>query len=201
MSRDRSIAHRIAHRITQHAAKVLPHRRSVWARAMLSEIDHLPSRAGALRWAFGCVVASYFERIGSMEFGTASISRPVLALEMLLCFGVLTMMFGGLLTVDVLIVPRPDWFFFLSMTIVGPVGLIAAFRFVVLDRRSLSRVHVTALLMSAIWTLVAYSAFLLAKGNAAGGWRELVLLAGLPFLGALHLLYITSSRGKAAAPA
>jgi len=46
-------------RLAQHAVCVMPVARSSWADAMRRELDYIPNDAAALRWALGCVLASY----------------------------------------------------------------------------------------------------------------------------------------------
>jgi hypothetical protein len=44
---------------TRHAARVLPSAPSSWAQAMRHELDYIADDKAALRWAFGCMLASY----------------------------------------------------------------------------------------------------------------------------------------------
>lgn len=46
---------------------------------MLHEIDHIEEDRPALSWAFGCVLASYSERVGAMDVFRSIIARSVLA--------------------------------------------------------------------------------------------------------------------------
>ncbi len=198
MSGRASPLRRIAFRIAAHAARALPRGRAAWAQAMRNETHYLPTGRSALIWALGCVLASYKERLTSMESGTAEPSRPVLTLEILLGFGVLAWSFLWLLSpFGQALVPKPDWFFFVSMSIVGPVGTWIGIRFVFFDPGPLSRGMTLALSITAAWALVAYSAFLLSKGTAAaGGWRELFLIGGLPVLTTFHLIWLSSRRKR-----
>jgi hypothetical protein len=54
---------RWAVKLSQHAAWVLPGGRSPWAAAMRRELDYIEDDRAALRWALGCVVASYKVRL------------------------------------------------------------------------------------------------------------------------------------------
>ena len=56
---------RFAVKLARHAAWVLPGARSPWADAMRRELDYLEDDAAALRWALGCVAASYKTRLAS----------------------------------------------------------------------------------------------------------------------------------------
>jgi hypothetical protein len=53
----------IAMKLAQHASSVLPGARSPWAEAMRRELDYIEDDAAALRWALGCVLASYKARL------------------------------------------------------------------------------------------------------------------------------------------
>lgn len=50
-------------KLAQHAAWVLPGARSPWADAMRRELDYIADDPAALRWALGCVLASYRARL------------------------------------------------------------------------------------------------------------------------------------------
>jgi pimeloyl-ACP methyl ester carboxylesterase len=54
---------RWAVKLAQHAAWVLPGARSQWADAMRRELDYIADDPAALRWALGCVLASYRARL------------------------------------------------------------------------------------------------------------------------------------------
>src|SRR5205085_11095103 len=48
--------------LASHAARVLPGVPSSWAQAMRHELDYITDDKAALRWAFGCILASYKAR-------------------------------------------------------------------------------------------------------------------------------------------
>jgi hypothetical protein len=54
---------RLAVKLVQHAASVLPCSRSPWADAMRREVDYIGDDPVALRWALGCIAASYRARL------------------------------------------------------------------------------------------------------------------------------------------
>src|SRR5712691_10318810 len=56
---------RLAVKLAQHASWVLPGARTPWAEAMRRELDYIEDDPAALRWALGCVVASYKARLAS----------------------------------------------------------------------------------------------------------------------------------------
>ncbi len=71
-----SLVRRLAFALIAHAADVLPPLRSPWGEAMKHELDHIEGDVEALRWAAGCVIASYLERGGrKMNQSFATIVR------------------------------------------------------------------------------------------------------------------------------
>ncbi len=57
-----SLPRRIALALMEHAAWVLPSARAPWAKAMQHELPQIENDLEALRWAGGCLFASYVER-------------------------------------------------------------------------------------------------------------------------------------------
>ena len=49
--------------LVRHAASIMPSARSPWAAAMRRELDYIGDDGAALRWALGCVAASYRLRL------------------------------------------------------------------------------------------------------------------------------------------
>jgi hypothetical protein len=71
---------RLAVRLAQHAARVVPGARSPWARAMRHELDYIADDPAALRWAIGCVLASYRARLADrLSFSPRTVWRQVAA--------------------------------------------------------------------------------------------------------------------------
>lgn len=60
-----SVVRRLATAFMQHAADVIPESRADWAHAMRNELEHIEGDFAALRWAMGCVMASYVEKGGA----------------------------------------------------------------------------------------------------------------------------------------
>jgi hypothetical protein len=54
---------RLAVKLAQHAAWILPGAGSPWADAMRHELDYIDDDPAALRWALGCILASYRARL------------------------------------------------------------------------------------------------------------------------------------------
>jgi pimeloyl-ACP methyl ester carboxylesterase len=76
---------RIALKVAGHASRVLPGARSGWADAMRRELDYIDDDRAALRWAIGCVMASYTARLAAPpRLRWRVSSRPVVGGSMLL---------------------------------------------------------------------------------------------------------------------
>src|SRR5438309_1641896 len=76
---------RIAQKVAGHASWVLPGARSGWADAMRRELDYIEDDRAALRWAIGCVMASYTARLAALPRRRWRVSsRPVVAGSLLL---------------------------------------------------------------------------------------------------------------------
>lgn len=180
---------------------------------MRVELAYLNGDGAALAWAAGCVAAAAKDRIAAMMTWNERISRPVLCAEMALCFVPLTIawldsLFGvsGLTKLNADIVHRyflavPGGTFALTMmvavaalSLVGPVGLIAAFRSCVLGRATGGKGLALGLVAGAALVGAVYLArlwFLGSGGQVVEAWRGLVLLGVLPVMGAAHLAYLS----------
>lgn len=60
------MSHRLALRLLDHAARVMPPSRRAWAQAMRAELHHIDGPWAAAGFALGCVHASYSQRIADM---------------------------------------------------------------------------------------------------------------------------------------
>jgi hypothetical protein len=67
---------RRAVKLAQHASWVLPGAQSPWAEAMRRELDYIEDDRAALRWAVGCVLASYKARLAGPLPRSSSPSLP-----------------------------------------------------------------------------------------------------------------------------
>jgi hypothetical protein len=189
-TQQRPVAQKIAVWLAGHAANVLPRSRSDWASAMRNEVHHISGNQPALSWALGCVFASYQERIRTMMGWDPRISRWVLVLEMLCCFTPLTFLCLAVLgNLDRM--PGKDGVIALTVAAAGPIGLMVAFRIVVLNRPSLTKLAMTALAIMAAWTVLIYSLHLVTESGVTRhwweAWREFLLIALLPAFGIVHL--------------
>ncbi len=66
---------RWAVKLAQHASWVLPGAQSPWAEAMRRELDYIEDDRAALRWAVGCVLASYKARLAGLARSSLSLPR------------------------------------------------------------------------------------------------------------------------------
>jgi hypothetical protein len=193
MSGSSALMHRVAVHLLRHAAKVLPPNREHWAAAMSAELAHIPDDGAIFKWALGCVVASYSERIHAMTKTRPVISRWVLCVEMLGFFGFSTVGFFSEITPPYY-APWQQTLFVLSMALLGPVGLIAAFRSVVLNRPALPASAVWILGILAAWVTVAFMMFMWYRDGTMDldWWRGYLLFGPLPALAAAHLIYLAN---------
>ncbi len=192
------------------ALRLMPPDRREWAEAMRAEFAYLPPR-GALRWSLGCLIAALKLRLSPMNTGDFRISRWVMLIETLGCFGFLTLAwfeitFGasGLVRHDWEIVTKsyityPGGPYIFAMIVlgafvglVGPIGLFLGLRFVVLGRalanRPLGQALIVALLLYALAGAMGW--FLGPPGFSPGGPGFTVLFVLLPLAGIVHLLYL-----------
>jgi hypothetical protein len=181
--------------LAAHAARVSPGERAEWAQAMFNELDYLSPGMSAVGWALGCVFVCYSERTSAMIQSLVSLPRWILALEMLLCFLPLTLVFSNLVQAEAhgAFTLRAG-LLYCSGTVLGPLGLVAAFRTIFLKPGGMSRATLAALCLLAAWTLGAFSAQILTFGQSrlSDWWHEFVFIAVLPTLAMLHLVSINS---------
>jgi hypothetical protein len=187
----------VARGLMKHAVRVSPQERAEWAQAMATELEYLPPDLQAVRWALGCVSASYIERMNPMLRSLAALPRPVLAMEMLICFLPLTLVFstvinaashGGYTSQAFLL--------YCSGSLLGPLGLAAAFHSIFLAPGRMSRTVIVGLGLLTVWTLAAYTSQLVNFGQSrlTDWWQEFVIIAVLPALAVLHLASITFNK-------
>lgn len=96
MSARLSFLRRIAVALTAHAANVLPSTQYFRAAGMRNELEHIEGDVEALRWAVGCVLASYVERSGVRNVLHTWYARGLLML--LITSEVWSMLFATILT-------------------------------------------------------------------------------------------------------
>jgi hypothetical protein len=187
-----SLAWRFALGLTAHAARVLPPERSEWSKAMIAELDHVPSAGAAIRWAIGCVFAGYIERLRSMTYPIGGVARWLLSLEMLICFVPITLLFVAVIFSAMRgALSMPTSLLYASATLIGPIGLVISALVLVL-KRTIGRVTSIALCLLAAWTFVSYLSLVLSNHSSrpSDWWQILVLVAFLPALAVAHLTFI-----------
>lgn len=196
-------ARKMAALLVRHAAWVSPPDRKEWSHAMINELDHVPSGASVLRWALGCTLVSYLERINIMTRSFTSLPRWLLSLEMAVCLVPLTWLFLAILAMTARGRMPVDYAILAgSATLLGPVSVAVAMRIVFVQKGSVGRVTSILLPLLAAWTVVAYGGQLLHNGlPLAAWWRDFVLIALLPSWAVVHLLQINSERRMTAAVA
>jgi hypothetical protein len=104
MSERGTSTRKIARRLTSYAAHVLPHQRADWAKAMASELDHIRDDHSALRWAVGCLFASFIARAKFMV-GKSISMRQAIAMLLLSVVGLL-LAYGALVAAEAVSVTR-----------------------------------------------------------------------------------------------
>jgi hypothetical protein len=200
----------LASHCIRFAAWLLRHERGDWARAMRSEFQYV-STAERLSWAFGCVIAALKQRWAPMVTGNFRISRWVMLVETLGCFGFLTLgwyaitlgSFGLLrlddATIDKVFFSYPGgpylfWVMVVSSVtgLVGPVGLFLGLRYVLQGRALANR--------TLGWTMIGVTVGSNIFGTLAGfflGPKDVyvmpsltLLMALLPVAGLVHLMYL-----------
>jgi hypothetical protein len=85
--------------LIRHARKVIPRNRSDWAEAMENEFDYIENDLSVLRWAAGCVIASYIQRgVEKMDqhmFSfSAVVKKPSAFLPLAMSFAALALLGG-----------------------------------------------------------------------------------------------------------
>ena len=185
------------------ASALVPASHREWLDGMRVEVAYIESDAVALRWALGCVVASLKWRARVMLTLNGRISRPVLVLEWLMCFGPLTLMWivsllyvrwGGLPT-DLAVKLSVG----VACATLGPVALLVALM-VTLSKQSQAMTRI------ARWLPVAAGAMCLLQLLDIGKWFRFdpgtfVLLSLLPLLGCLHVMHLSKPSSPETAPA
>lgn len=192
------------------ALRVMPRRQREWADAMHAEIPDIKG-IERLFWAFGCLIATLRQRFSPMNAGSSSVSRWVMAIETVGCFGPVTFAWyeitvgaSGVVrlsgeTVEKLFLPYPGGPYILAMMIgaaivglIGVAGLALGCRYVMTGRGLQHR----AVGFVLIGTLAAYCVLGAIAGYVAGPPQfavdpgTTVLFGVLPVVGIAHLMYV-----------
>ena len=197
----------LARALAKHAARILSARRRDWGQAMQVEIDYIDNPNRALSWAFGCVIASYTERLRIMTTSTLRVSKWLLATEVLVCFGPLTVVWLiGVFSAQQFL-GRLDILVDLAFSSLAPVAFLLSLRFLTTNKTPPSAFYLTLAIAFAARALLMLAdlrwrdAPLFLWGDA--NWQSFILFAALPALCCLHLSRFASSPtafGPQAAP-
>jgi hypothetical protein len=211
MNRRAEIKDRIARALVAHAARVAAPDHADWIAAIGHELEHLPKNESALSWALGSVLVSYTGRMRVMVRSSADWPRWLLLLEMLLCLGPVTAYF---MFVSVSIAQGYTLFpaqgytqvqeglIFGSATLIGPIGLVSAFRTLFSRSYGPGRLLTTLLWLLAAWTLTTFVALLVHFRLGLVAWCGMLLpFALLPASAVAHLAWLGSIRRRAAVSA
>lgn len=167
---------------------IVPKKRIDWLQAMSSEAEYVPNRAKST-WAIGCLIAVLKMRFVDMFTLKHEVSRPVLTLEILVCFG--SLVFAGIQFAKVffqLSFPstqlNPGALIVSGMVlgVAGILGISGGLR-QVFQRKSLSKP--AAILIVAASVVFAVAMF--AADGQSQILRDAILLCVLPTVGAVHL--------------
>lgn len=128
MSPRTDLTSRLAQALAAHAVRVAAPDHAEWTKAMLHELEHLPSDGSALWWALGCVTVSYRGRLRAMLRLPDLLRRLMLLLIFLLClmpacWNFIYIAFGAAQGYPLSPGAR---LIFGSATLIGPFGLVAA---------------------------------------------------------------------------
>jgi hypothetical protein len=209
---------RVASLCIRFAAWLIRHERGDWARAMHTEF-HYVGTSDRLSWAFGCVIAAIKQRLVPMDTGNLRISRWVMLIEALGCFGFLTLgwyeitlgSFGLLrldsATIDKVFFGSPGGPYLFGVMVVstftglaGPLGLYFGIRYVLQGRALGNRrlgwaVIGVTLAWNAIGTIAGY---LVGPADFHVMPELTLLMVLLPVAGLLHLMYLARPRDLSA---
>jgi hypothetical protein len=159
---------------------------------MSAEAEYLPDRA-VLNWAIGCVIATTKMRCIEMFTLRRDVSRPIITLEILVCFG--SLVFAGVQFAWISfqapslishVKPGASIVTGVLLGVAGVLGIAQGLRQVLKNR------HIP--ISSAFSIATAAGAFAAATWAAdSSTWlsRDLILLCVLPAVGAWHLRYLS----------
>ena len=174
--------------LLRHALQVWPPTSSNWASAAANETAYVEGPSESLRWSIGTVKASYQQRVSSMSLRDPHIPRPILLLEVLICFVPASCLWiCSSSAVARNIVPLPDGICLITAASIGPIGLMTFGR-LLFGKTSLPHQRWrTVLTWSACWTATVFLLSPVTTIPLSGlPWRDCVLLLLLPLIGAAH---------------
>lgn len=182
----------ISRMLAGHAWRACPPGRAKWIAAATSELDSITNSYESLIWSLGTVWASYKERLCAMSIAEPQLPKPLLTLEVLICFLPSSLLWVWALTAATNhVLPAGAALCLASAASIGPAGL-AFFGQVALGISwSRGKYRSVALTFLAGWSSVA---ILLLPSTPTPfrelPWRESVLLIVLPLLGVAHYTFL-----------
>ncbi len=186
---------RIANWLIAHAERHLPATRREWGQAMRRELEQIEEPSTSLKWALGCVVASYSERVNAMNRGDLRISGWVLGFESMTCFGPLTLLWIASLFNMNRLIYEPGIVFVVALSTVAPFSLLLSLLFITTGRRINPKWHIAFMCGFAVFGILQVISRIGSQGPRFTWFTAdagLVLLFWvLPALCSLHLSLIT----------
>jgi len=192
------------------ATWLLRKQRPEWGEAMRAEFQHLAARHEQLRWAMGCLAAAINQRLSPMNTGSLRVSRWVMLVEALGCFGPATLAWytftfgpGGLVHMNVAGIEKTFaeaptyalvmWCAYSVFGLFAPIGLFLGLRWALtghaLRSRLLGFTLITGPIVQAIVSTVVYVSRG-APGDLVTVVELGILCVVLPVAGILHLMYL-----------
>jgi hypothetical protein len=189
--------------LAEHAMSVSMPGQREWIVAMVNELQQVPPGRASLSWALGCLFVSYTARMEGMARSLLNLPRWLLLLEMLLCLGPACAYFVcvAVSTMNgyMLFNPSPQYsstqqgLVFGSATLVGPFGLVIAFRTLFLPTFRPSRIATGLLCVLVAWSLVVFAGLM--RYFHVGLdilWPIIVPMVCLPAVAVAHLAWLNS---------
>ena len=191
------------------ARRLMPPGRKSWTDAMRAELDYL-SPMSAIGWAVGCVIAAVKQRWAPMNTGTLRISRWVMFLEAMACFGPLTLAwfeftFGpsGIVKLNADLIaklfPGPSgtftlilWYAVTVTGFLGAWGLLLGLRYALTGRALQSRLlGYTLIGILAVPTILGIVlTFILGPVGPEPNFGITMMFVILPIAGLAHLMHL-----------
>lgn len=162
------VQERLGRALAAHALRVAAPESAEWIRAMVQEQEYVLSDTSVLMWALGSVLVSYRGRLDAMT-RTSNLPHWLLLTVLLLCLGPASACFifvavsvaqGYQLIAMSAYSATQEGLIFGSSALIGPIGLVAAYRTLSSSTHRLGRTLRVVLWSLAAWALAIYVALL-----------------------------------------
>jgi len=197
MSGRSSLGSRIAGVLFRHAEVIMPAHRRDWFRAMHAELEHIEQHH-VLRWSIGCVIACYIERLKIMNCQNFAISKWLLAVEALVCFLPVTMLWIFTILNLSIVIERHLMAASMLPLIIAPVNLWFALRFVMTRGALRYRVHMFSAVLFALYALLQVTAVQDSERMSLAwfqfDWGLTIMFFIFPALCCWHLAFLADDR-------